>query len=68
MEMQWFRIQNSSRYKVLASAIWEKDRILLLNYPEEGAAISAKHFIAFLGRLEQQLLNCSDAYALVCSL
>jgi hypothetical protein len=50
-----FKTQNSSS-RVLASVVWNKDGILLVCYPEKGATITAKYYVAFLDNLKQQLV------------
>jgi hypothetical protein len=51
-----FKTQKSSS-KVLASVFWNKDGILLLDYLEKDAAITAKYYIALLDKLKQQLVS-----------
>jgi hypothetical protein len=50
-----FKAQNSSS-KVLASVFWGKDGILLVDYLETDATITAKHYIVLLHKLKQQLV------------
>jgi hypothetical protein len=47
-----FKTQKSSS-KVLASVFWDKDGILLVDYLENGASITAKYYVALLGKLKQ---------------
>jgi hypothetical protein len=42
---------------VLASVFWDKDGILVVDYLEKGATITAKFYIALLDRLKQQLVS-----------
>jgi hypothetical protein len=42
---------------VLASVFWDKDEILLLDYLEKGAKITAKYYIALLDKPKQQLVS-----------
>jgi hypothetical protein len=39
------------------SVFWEKDGILLVDNLEKDAAITAKHYVAFLDKLKQQLVS-----------
>jgi hypothetical protein len=41
---------------VLASVFWYKDGILLVDYLEKGATITAKYYVALLDKLKQQLV------------
>jgi hypothetical protein len=45
-----------SSSKLLASVFWDKDGILLVDYLEEGATITAKHYVAHLDKLKRQLV------------
>jgi hypothetical protein len=49
-----FKTQKSSS-KVLASVFWDKDAILLADCLQKGATFTAKHYVALLGKLKQQL-------------
>jgi histone-lysine N-methyltransferase SETMAR len=42
---------------VLASVFWDKDGILLVDYLEKGATITAKYYIALLDSLKQQSIS-----------
>jgi hypothetical protein len=50
-----FKTQNSSS-KVLASVFWDNDGILLVDYLEKGANLTAKYYVALLDKLKQQLV------------
>jgi transposase len=41
----------------LASVFWDKDVILLVDYLEKGATITAKYYVALLEKLKQQLVS-----------
>jgi hypothetical protein len=47
-----FKTQKSSS-KLLASVIWDKDGILLVDYLENGATIMAIYYVALLDKLKQ---------------
>jgi hypothetical protein len=51
-----FKTQKSSS-KVLSSVFWDRDGILLVDYPEEAAAIMAQNCVALVDRLKQQLVS-----------
>jgi hypothetical protein len=42
---------------VLASAFWNKNGILLVDYLEKGATITAEYYVALLDKLKQQLVS-----------
>jgi hypothetical protein len=42
---------------VLAPVLWDKDGILLEDYPEKGATIMAKYYIALFNTLKRQQLS-----------
>jgi hypothetical protein len=48
---------NKSSSKVLASILWDKEGILLVDYLEKGAIITAKYSVALLNKLKQQLIS-----------
>jgi histone-lysine N-methyltransferase SETMAR len=62
MKTQWFprpqkfKTQKSSS-KVLASVLWDRDGILLVDYLEKGATITAKYCIALLDKMKQQMIS-----------
>jgi hypothetical protein len=51
-----FKTQKSSS-KVLASVFWDKDGILLVDYLENGAIITAEYYVALLDKLKQQVVS-----------
>jgi histone-lysine N-methyltransferase SETMAR len=51
-----FKTQKSS-VNVLTSLFWDKDGILLVDYLEKGAIITAKYDVALLHKLKQQLVS-----------
>jgi hypothetical protein len=51
-----FKTQNTSS-KVLASVFWNRDGILLVEYLEKGATITAQHYVALVGKLKQELVS-----------
>jgi hypothetical protein len=62
METHWFSASNKVHdteviSKVLASVFWDKDGILLIDYLEKGATITAKYYIALLGKMKQELVS-----------
>jgi hypothetical protein len=48
---------HKSSSKVLASAFWNKDGILLVDNLEKGAPITAKHCVAFVNKLKQRMAS-----------
>jgi histone-lysine N-methyltransferase SETMAR len=46
---------------VLVSVFWDTDQILLANYLEKGATITAKYYIVLLIKLKQQLVSKCQA-------
>jgi hypothetical protein len=46
-----FKTQKSSS-ELLASAFWDKDRILLVDYLEKGTNIAAQYYVALLDKLK----------------
>jgi hypothetical protein len=62
METQWFPAskevqEKKSSSKILARVFWDKDGILLVDYVERGAAITAKYCVALLDEMKQQLVS-----------
>jgi ssDNA-binding replication factor A large subunit len=59
METQWFLaskdVQDTEVIKVLASVFWDKDGILLVDYPEKGATIMAKYY--YYNKMKQRLVS-----------
>jgi hypothetical protein len=43
----------------LASVFWDKDGILLVEYLEKGATITAENYAALLDKVKQQLVSNS---------
>jgi hypothetical protein len=41
---------------LLAFVFWDKDGILLVDYLEKGATITAKYYVALLCKMKQQLV------------
>jgi hypothetical protein len=42
---------------MLASVFWVKDGILLVDYLEKGATITAEYYVALLDKMKQQLVS-----------
>jgi hypothetical protein len=42
---------------VLVSVFFDKDGLLLVDYPEKGATTTAKYYVALLNKLKQQLFS-----------
>jgi histone-lysine N-methyltransferase SETMAR len=62
METQWFpaskEVQDTEVIKQSVGAVfWDKDGILLVDYLEKGATITAKYYVALLSKLKQQLVS-----------
>jgi hypothetical protein len=50
------RVQRTSS-DMLASVFWDKDGILLVDYLEKDATITAKYYVVLLDKLKQQLVS-----------
>jgi hypothetical protein len=46
-----------SSSNVLATVFWNKDGMLLIDYMEKGATITAKYYAVLLDKLKQQLVS-----------
>jgi hypothetical protein len=49
-------LRQKSSSKVLDFVFWDRDEILLLDYPEKGTTVTAKYCVA-LDKLEQQFVS-----------